>query len=87
MQLTLDIPDHCLPFWQDGNSLAQQLKLYSALLLFQSGQLSRGAACEFADVDIYGFIAACKKHGIYVINTTGDDIEADLLRFEQRHPV
>ncbi len=53
MQLTLDIPDHCLPPQQDRITLALQLKLYSALLLFQSGQLSRGAACEFASVDIY----------------------------------
>jgi hypothetical protein len=58
MQLTLDIPDHCLPPQQDRTTLAQQLKLYSALLLFQSGQLSRGAACEFAGVDIYTFLAA-----------------------------
>jgi predicted HTH domain antitoxin len=87
MQLTLDIPDHCLPPQQDRITLAQQLKLYSALLLFQSGQLSRGAACEFAGVDIYAFLAACKKHKIPVINIEADDIEADLLRFERRHPI
>jgi len=85
MQLTLDIPDHCLPQKQDNQSLAQQLKLYSALLLFQSGQLSRGAACEFADVDIYTFMTACKKHNISSINIDPEEIEADVLRFEQRH--
>ncbi len=62
-------------------------KLYSALLLFQSGQLSRGAACEFAGVDIYTFLAACKQHKIPVINIEVNDIEADLLRFQRRHPV
>jgi hypothetical protein len=86
MQLTLDIPDHCLPLPPDNNALARQLKLYSALLLFQSGQWSRGAACEFADVDIYTFFAAGKKHQISVINIDVDEIEADLLRFERRHP-
>jgi hypothetical protein len=86
MQLTLDIPDHCLPPQQDRITLAQQLKLYSALLLFQSGQLSRGAACEFAG-GTHTFLAGTKKHKIPVINIETDDIEADLLRFERRHPV
>ncbi len=58
----------------------------SALLLFQSGQLSRGAACEFADVDIYVFLAACKTHHISVINIEPDDLESDLSRFNQKHP-
>lgn len=87
MQLTLNIPDHCLPPQRDENALAQQLKLHSALLLFQSGQLSRGAACEFAEVDIYSFFAACKKYQIPVINLNADEVEADVLRFERRHSV
>ncbi len=87
MQLILNIPDHCLPQKQDSQSLGQQLKLHSALLLFQSGQLSRGAACEFADVDVYTFMAACKKYSISVINANSEDIEADVLRFEQRHSI
>jgi predicted HTH domain antitoxin len=86
MQLTLDIPDHCLPAQQDNVSLAQKAKLYTALLLFQSGQLSRGAACEFAGVDIYTFFSACKQYNIPVINTDEDDIEADVMRFNRLHP-
>lgn len=82
MQLTLEIPDHYL---QGKNQLqtAQQIKLYAALLMFQSGQLSRGAACEFAGVDIYDFLLACKKHQINVMDLPVDTIEADLLRFQQ----
>ena len=85
MQLILDIPDHCLPAQQDTQALAQQLKLYSALLLFQSKQLSRGAACEFAGVDIYSFLAACKEHQISTLNIETDEIEVDLLRFKRRN--
>jgi len=55
--------------------------------LFQSKQLSRGAACEFAGVDIYTFLAACKKHDIPAINTDPDDLESDVTRFKQKHPV
>ncbi|KOR32158.1 hypothetical protein TI05_09030 [Achromatium sp. WMS3] len=86
MQLTLEIPDHCLPALQDVGNLSKQLKLYGALLMFQSGQLSRGAACEFADVDIYTFLAACKRYQISVTNIDADSIEADVLRFERHHP-
>jgi len=84
MQLTLEIPDHYL---QGKNQLqtARQIKLYAALLMFQSGQLSRGAACEFADVDIYDFLLACKQHQISVMDTPVETIEADVLRFQQRH--
>ena len=88
MQLILDIPDKFLPTDQKNkNNFSQQIRLYSALLLFQSGQLSRGAACEFADIDIYTFLTACKKHKIPVINIEPEDLEADLTRFKQKHSV
>jgi hypothetical protein len=51
--------------------------------LFQSGQLSRGAACEFAGVDIYTFLAACKQYHIGTISTDLDAIEAGVIRFKQ----
>jgi hypothetical protein len=84
MQITLDIPD-CYVNQQNQTQIAAEIKLYAALLMFQSGQLSRGAACEFANVDIYQFLKACKQHHISPINITAETIEADLLRFQQRH--
>ena len=86
MHLALELPDHCLPPKQDSKTLANNLKLYGAMLLFQSGQLSRGAACEFAGVDIYTFLAACKEHKISHIDTAPEDIEADVIRFKSIHP-
>ncbi len=86
MQLTLEIPDKFQQLNQDKSLLAQQVRLFSALLLFQSGQLSRGSACEFADIDIYTFLTACKKHKISVVNVDPDDLESDLLRFNQKYP-
>jgi len=84
MQLTLEIPDQYLQGKNLGQT-AKQIKLYAALLMFQSGQLSRGAACEFADVDIYDFFLACKQHQISIMNTPVESIEADVLRFQQRN--
>jgi predicted HTH domain antitoxin len=83
MQLTLDIPDQYLQ-GQNQAQTAQQIKLYAALLMFQSGQLSRGAACELAGIDIYEFFSACKQHHISVINTSAEAIESDVLRYQQR---
>ncbi len=86
MQLTFDIPDKFKQLDQNTNALSQQVRLFSSLLLYQSGQLSRGSACEFAGIDIYTFLAACKKHNISGINVDPDDLESDLLRFNQKHP-
>ncbi len=86
MQIILEIPDQYLN-QQNQNQIAAQIKLYTALLMFQSEQLSRGAACEFANVDIYQFLKACKQHHISVINTTAETIEADVLRFQQRQVI
>ena len=84
MQITLDIPDsYLIP--QATIPLPQQLKLYAALFLFQTGQLSRGAACELADTDIYSFLAACKQYQIPVINYPAEDLVAELARFNARH--
>jgi predicted HTH domain antitoxin len=84
MQITLDIPD-CYINQQNQTQIAADIKLYAALLMFQSGQLSRGSACEFANIDIYQFLKACKQHHISAIDTTAEAIEADVLRFQQRH--
>ena len=84
MQLTLEIPDQFIQ-GKNQSQTAKQIKLYAALLMFQSGQLSRGAACEFAEVDIYDFHLACKHYQISVIDSPVESIEADVLRFQQRH--
>ncbi len=83
MQLILEIPDQYI-LGQNQTQTAQQIKLYAALLMFQSGQLSRGAACEFAGVDSYEFFSACKKHQISVINLPEETIEVDVLHFQKR---
>ena len=84
MQLTFEIPDKYIQ-GQNQIQTAQQIKLYAALLMFQSGQLSRGAACEFAGIDIYDFFLACKQHHIEAVNISAESIEADVLRYQQRH--
>ena len=80
MQITMDIPEY---FGLDKTKpeIANTLKLYAALALFQTGKLSAGAATELAGVDRYTFMAECKKHDIPTINYTPEDLEAELADF------
>jgi hypothetical protein len=84
MQIVIDIPDHYLVN-QNLSQLTQQLKLWMALLLFRSGQLSRGAACELANVDFYTFLTACQDHHLSVINSSPEDLEAEWARINQKY--
>lgn len=79
MQITLDIPDQ---FGVDFSSteLAKQIKLYAVLTMYKAGQLSAGAACEFAGVDRFSLIAACQKYQVTMINYEQGEL-ADELGF------
>ncbi len=44
--------------------IAHRSALYAALLLFQSGELSAGAAAELAEDDRFTFSAECRRLGI-----------------------
>ncbi len=83
MQVTIDIPDGYFVH-QDRNIIAQKVKLYTALIMFQSQQLSRGAACEFAGVNIYTFMEACQKHRVSIMNYPTEEIKADLEKINRR---
>ena len=67
MQVVINVPDQYFLDTTVGE-FARRLKLYTALFMFQAGQLSAGAACEFAGIDRYTFFAACKRHNIAVID-------------------
>lgn len=76
MQIVVTVPDqYALDF--SANELARRLKLSAALLMFRAGQFSAGAACEFAGVDRYAFLEACRQHGIDAVDYDPDEIETD----------
>jgi predicted HTH domain antitoxin len=83
MQVMVNVPDQ---YFLDisVSELAGRLKLSTALLMFQAGQLSAGAACEFAGVDRYTFLDACQTYGIDTINYDPDELEADFAALTQR---
>ncbi len=82
MQVMVNVPDQ---YFLDlsVSELAGRLKLSTALLMFQTGQLSTGAACEFAGVDRYTFLEACQMYNIDVVNYDPDEVEADFVALTQ----
>ena len=52
MQVVVDVPERYLVNTSE-EELAMRLKLLSALLMYQAGELSAGAACELAGIDRY----------------------------------
>ncbi len=85
MQVLVDVPDRYL-LDTTTEELAGRFKLYTALLMFQAGQLSAGAACEFAGVDRYAFLSACKRHHITVIDYDEDELETDFEHLKKNRP-
>lgn len=77
MQIILNIPEQCL---EDDTpaEVGRRIKLYAALRMFQSGEISAGAAAELAGVDRFTFSAACQKHGIPVADYPAEDLQDEL---------
>lgn len=82
MQIALDVPERYL-VGSTPAEFADRLKLYAALLLFQSGELSAGAACELAGVDRFTFLAECARRGIDVIDYPPEELRAEVDAIRQ----
>lgn len=80
MQITLDVPSRYLVDTEAGK-LGERLKLYAAILMFQAGELSAGAACELAGVDRFTFAAECKRHGVALVDYPEGELEEELNSF------
>jgi predicted HTH domain antitoxin len=76
MQIVIDVPERYL-LDESAESAARRFKLYVAMMLFRSGKISAGAACELAAVDRYSFLAACKEHDVPAISYPAEELEAE----------
>ncbi len=77
MQVTVDVPERYLVD-TDAAELGKRFKLLSALLMYQSGELSAGAACELAEVNRYEFLAACQRYSIETQPMSSEELENEL---------
>ena len=59
--------------------LARDMRLYTALMLFQLGKLSSGAAAEMAGVPRVMFLDLCAEYDIPISQISGDDLRRELV--------
>lgn len=79
MEITITVPK--TQFMTElPEQIAHKIQLYAALGLYQTGELSIGAACELAEVDRYTFLALCKQFGFQLQTQTPEELEADFYR-------
>lgn len=76
MQITLDVPEQYLVDVSRAE-LGRRIQLYAAVLMFHSGEMSAGAASEFAGVDRWTFAVECKRQGIPVVDYPAEDLRAE----------
>jgi predicted HTH domain antitoxin len=77
MEITLDVPDQYLVD-NEPTEFAKRIKLYAALVMFQSRELSAGAASELAEVDRFTFAVECRRHGIPLVDYPAGDLQKEL---------
>jgi predicted HTH domain antitoxin len=77
MEITLEVPDGYSVDY-DPPEMGRRIKLYAALLMFQSGEISAGAATELAGVDRYTFAVECQRRGIPLASYPSGDLANEL---------
>ena len=75
--IPLEVPDQYLLDYAPAD-LARRIKLYAAVLMFQSGELSAGAAAELAETDRFTFAEECRKHGVPLVSYPAEDLQKEL---------
>ena len=79
MQISFSLPDS--QFIADSQeAVTRKIRLYAALGLYQSGELSIGASSELAGVDRYAFLDFCKHEGVILHTQTPDELEAEFKK-------
>lgn len=77
MQITLNIIER---HFADASpvEVEREIRFYAALGMFRAGKLSAGAAAEFAEVDRFEFIEACREQDIPLVNYSPEELRSEL---------
>jgi len=77
--LTIPIPGEIREMLnRTTEEMARDMRLYTALMLFQQGKLSSGAAAEMAGVPRVMFLDLCAEYNIPISQISGDDLRREL---------
>lgn len=83
MQITVEVPEQYMIDSSPGE-FGRRMKLSTALLMFQEGKISAGAACELAGVDRWVFAAECARLNIPLVNYEPGELEEEVRRLKPR---
>lgn len=76
MEITIPIPGKQF-IAEPRERVARKIRMYAALGMYRSGELSIGAACELAGVDRYTFLDFCKQEGVVPLTQSVEELEAE----------
>lgn len=79
MQIAINLPNEFVAL-QSIREIEQDMRLSYALWLFKNAKVTLSKAAELAAMDIYAFMAECKKNEVPVINVTKDELLDELAR-------
>jgi len=80
MKVTIDIPDK-FSYLGDHLKLKKEIKQNYALSLYRDEKISMSAAAEVAGMDLYEFMAECKRNNIPVISYSSEELDKELNNF------
>ena len=82
-QIILEIPEKVLLAEKtDEASFAQEMRMLSAVKLYEMGRLSSGRAAELAGMPRVEFLLALARYRVFPLQAELDDLES---RYDQSH--
>lgn len=79
MQISFFLPESQF-IAETTEEATQKIRMFAALGLYQSGELSIGAASELAGMDRYAFLDFCKQEGVTLHTQTPAELEAEFKK-------
>jgi len=83
MHISFSLPEN-LFIAESPESTTRKIRMYAALGLYQSGELSIGAACELADMNRYSFLDFCKTEGVTLRTQIPGELENEFKNVKAR---
>ncbi len=71
-------PELAVALGRQGADLEKEVRLASALKLFELGRISSGLAARLADMSRLEFLTVCGQYGVSVFQQTANDLSNDM---------
>jgi predicted HTH domain antitoxin len=76
----IDVPDETLVSLKtDAEAFAEEMRLLTAVKLFELGRLSSGRAAQLAGLPRVAFLAALGRYGVSPFQLTEEELHQDVL--------